>query len=106
MTARNRKGKPGREVPPGSRRPASSVAVRRALRRGPAYQDSRLVLGTINYALMGMAVVAAVVGFYLLSIGESVLSPILIVLSYCVIIPAGLLIERKAKGAKSPGSGG
>ena len=81
-----------------------------ALRRGPAYQDSRLVLGPVNYALMSGGVVAAVVGFYLLALGEMSFAPILLVLGYCVLIPAGLLIERvpgrSERGSKNPDTGG
>jgi len=106
---RNRRSKPAAPSST-SRRPGSSQAARRALRRGPAYQDSRLVLGPINYALMGAGVVAAVVGFYLLAIGEMSISPTLLVLGYCVLIPAGLLIERvperSGKASRSPDSGG
>lgn len=75
-------------------RKAPNPAVRRALRRGPAYRESRLVLGKLNYALLGAAAVAIVLGFLLLARRETSLAPALLVLGYCILIPAALLLER------------
>jgi hypothetical protein len=59
---------------------------------------------------MGGGVLAAVIGFYLLAVGSMSLAPILLVLGYCVLIPAGLLIERvperSERGPKAQDSGG
>jgi hypothetical protein len=53
-----------------------------------------LVLGRINYLLMASAGVAIIAGFILLAAEEISLSPILLVVGYCILIPASLLIER------------
>jgi len=102
--------------PSEKRRPSSGAsgkkpvnpAVRRALRRGPAYRESRLVLGKLNYALLAAAVVSIVLGFLLLARRETSLAPALLVLGYCVLIPAALLLERVPgrTGSGQPGSEG
>ena len=71
-------------------------AIRRALRRGGgSSQDhpSELVLGPANYLLIGLGVVAIVLGFILLALEDITVSPILLVLGYCILIPAGLLLR-------------
>ena len=92
------------------RRTGSSPAVKRALRRGPAYHQSRLVLGRRNYLLMAAGVVAIVIGFLLLDQREMSIAPALLVLGYCVLIPAGLLWEqvpgRAGQGRPGPGGEG
>jgi hypothetical protein len=92
---RDRRGKPAaaarKAAPP---RPGASRAVKRALRRGPAYEQSRLVLGPLNYALMGGGLLSILVGFALLAARDISLAPFLLVLGFCVLIPAGLLVER------------
>jgi len=93
-----------------SRRSASSPAARKALKRGPAYHQSRLVLGRRNYMLMAAGAVAIIVGFILLDKRETSLAPALLVLGYCVLIPAALLWEqvpgRTGQGRPGPGGEG
>ena len=92
------------------RRPQPSTTARRALRRGPAYTQSRLVLRQRNYMLLAAGVVAIVIGFFLLSNKEISLAPALLVLGYCVLIPAGFLWEhvpgKEGQGQPGPGGGG
>ena len=90
------------------RRPQSSAAARRALRRGPSYQQSRLVLRQRNYLLLAAGAVSIVLGFFLLSNKEISVAPALLVLGYCVLIPAGFLWEHVAgkPGQSRPGPGG
>ena len=94
----------------GARKSGTNPAVKRALKRGPAYQQSRLVLGRRNYLLMAAGAVAIVIGFFLLDRRETSLSPVLLVLGYCVLIPAALLWEqvpgRAAQGRPGPGGEG
>jgi hypothetical protein len=109
---RDRRGKPTpgaaarKPAPP---RPGASRAVKRALRRGPAYEQSRLVLGPLNYALMGGGLLSILVGFALLAARDISLAPFLLVLGFCVLIPAGLLVEqvpgRKPGGPEAPTGG-
>jgi len=91
-----------------ARRPQTSAAAKRALRRGPAYQQSRLVLLKRNYLLMAAGAVAIVLGFFLLSNKEISVAPALLVLGYCVLIPAALLWEHVPgkPGPGRPGPGG
>lgn len=92
---RDRRGKPAAAArKPAPPRPGASRAVKRALRRGPAYEQSRLVLGPLNYGLMGGGLLSILVGFALLAARDISLAPFLLVLGFCVLIPAGLLVER------------
>ncbi len=75
-------------------RKGASRAVKRAIARTPVYEPSRIVLRPFNYALMAAGVLAFIIGFALLHTQDITLAPLLIVLGYCVLIPAGLLIER------------
>lgn len=75
-------------------RPGASRVVKKALKRGPSFEKPRLVLGPLNYGLMGAGALSVVVGFLLLAARDISLAPFLLVLGYCVLIPAGLLVER------------
>lgn len=79
-------------------------AIRRALRReGSPKHASQLVLGRANYLLMGAGVVAIVLGFVLLADGEISFAPLLLVLGYCILIPAGLLLRGEPWRRQSDG---
>jgi hypothetical protein len=94
---RDRRGNPAPGGParkPGSPRPGASRVAKKALRRGPAFERPRLVLGPLNYGLMGAGVLSILVGFSLLAARDISLAPFLLVLGFCVLIPAGLLVER------------
>jgi hypothetical protein len=54
---------------------------------------------------MGAGLASIVVGFLLLASREISLSPFLLVLGYCVLIPAGLLIERVPGRSRSGPTG-
>ncbi len=56
--------------------------------------SARLQLGTKNYALLGAAVLALVLGYTLLARGSVQLAPVLLVLGYCVLFPLGLLLNN------------
>ncbi len=91
-------GRPRSAAPP---RKGASRAVKRAISRAPVYEPSRIVLRPFNYAIMGAGVLAFVIGFALLHTQDITLAPLLIVLGYCILIPAGLLIER-VPGRRKP----
>jgi hypothetical protein len=59
---------------------------------------------------MGLALVVIVAGFILLSLKEISLSPVLLVLGYCILIPAGLLLRgipgRQSSSKPGESSGG
>jgi hypothetical protein len=84
--------------------------VKRPAKRGSAFEKPRLVLGPVNYWLMGLGVLCAIVGFLLLGARDITFAPILLVLGYCVLVPAGLLVEHvpgtKGAGADKGSTGG
>ena len=64
-----------------------------------SHPTARLQLGTRNYALLGAAIVALVLGYVLLAQGSVNVAPVLLVLGYCVLFPLGLLLsDRKQTG--------
>jgi hypothetical protein len=51
-----------------------------------------------NYLILAVGLLFIVIGFVFLGFGDITISPILLVLGYCVIIPLGILFpERKGK---------
>jgi len=65
-------------------------------------RSSGFGLRPVNYALLGSAVVAIVLGYVLLDRGSVTAAPILLVLGYVVLIPAGLVVglrERRSGAA-------
>ena len=76
-----------KERKPGSTRP-------RSLRK-PIEADLGFDWGTPNNALLGLGIVALVVGYLALSKGSTTLAPVLLVTGYCVLIPASLLVRRR-----------
>ena len=55
------------------------------------------IFGKRNYILFGVGLVAIIVGYIFLGSGDTVVSPILLVLGYCVIIPVAIIIKDKKK---------
>jgi hypothetical protein len=53
---------------------------------------SRLRFGPKNYIILGAAVISLALGYWLLSKGSTTLAPVLLVLGYCVLFPAGLAL--------------
>jgi hypothetical protein len=51
--------------------------------------------GTLNSLLLALGVAIIATGYVILSRGSVTLSPILLVLGYCVLIPASLLIRGR-----------
>jgi ABC-type transport system involved in cytochrome bd biosynthesis fused ATPase/permease subunit len=59
---------------------------------GKVSSSARLRFGPRNFAFLGAAVVALVVGYAMLAGGSITLAPILLVLGYCVLFPLGLAL--------------
>ena len=70
----------------------------RALKK-PVEADLGFSWGTVNTILLGLGVLALIVGYVALSRGSTTLAPVLLVLGYCGLIPASLLIGRRTGGA-------
>jgi len=56
--------------------------------------------GRRNYMILGAGMLMIVIGFVLLAIGDITVSPVLLVVAYCVIIPLGILIPKDKSGAQ------
>ncbi|MDX1579518.1 MAG: hypothetical protein R3266_13615 [Gemmatimonadota bacterium] len=60
-------------------------------------------LRPVNFALLGAGVVAIVVGYVLLDRGSTVAAPLLLVLGYAGLVPAGLLLGFRRSRSESDG---
>lgn len=69
----------------------------RALRRAPE-ADLGFTWGPMNSVLLGLGVLVLVAGYVALAKGSITLAPVLLVLGYCGLIPASLLIRGRNKG--------
>lgn len=79
----------GAAPPSKGRRPAA--AEREAGGGGPAG------LALLNWVLLGAAALCIVAGYVLLDRGSITAAPILLVLGYAVLIPAGLLVGSRPR---------
>lgn len=75
-----------------SSRPGSR---QRPQRKSQVESDLGFQWGPLNTALLGAGVAVLVVGYIALSRGSVTLAPVLLVLGYCALIPASLLIRRR-----------
>lgn len=57
--------------------------------------------GMKNYLLFGLALVVIAIGYITLGYGSITLSPVLLVVGYCVLIPISLIVKDKSVGAGS-----
>jgi len=67
---------------------------RRGARKAPE-ADLGFDWGPLNSLLLGLAVAVLIGGYVALSRGSITLAPILLVLGYCVLTPASLLIRGR-----------
>jgi hypothetical protein len=47
-----------------------------------------------NYIILGVGLLFIILGFIFLALGDITLSPIFLVLGYCVVIPLGILLPK------------
>lgn len=64
-----------------------------------------LGLGPLNYALFAAAVVAVVLGYVLLDRGSVTAAPMLLVLGYAILFPAGLIAGYGGLADEEGGTG-
>ncbi len=57
----------------------------------------KLNLGKVNFIILIIAAVLLVVGYFIMSLNDIVISPVLLSLVYVVIIPFALLYKPKNK---------
>lgn len=82
---------------------AAGAAPRSRGRRPPAAEreaggGGAAGLELLNWVLLGAAALCIVVGYVLLDRGSITAAPILLVLGYAVLIPAGLLVGSRPRG--------
>ena len=71
-------------------------------------ESGRLPLTRTNYMILGIGLIVIVLGYVALAqkpwdgFMPLVAAPILLVLGYCVVIPAGILFRKKEKPAQEP----
>ena len=59
--------------------------------------------GKINYQLFGIGLVTIIVGYIIMATGETEsiqsikIAPIILIIGYCVLIPASILVKPKNK---------
>ena len=75
----------------------SSSRVR--TQRRPVEADLGFQLGRWNRLLLGLGVAVLVMGYLALSKGSITLAPVLLVLGYCVLIPASLVLRGRNQGS-------
>jgi len=66
-------------------------------------ENKGLPFGRTNYILMAAALVAIILGYISLGSGSITLAPILLVLGYCVLFPAGIIWNDR-KGQEKAGT--
>ncbi len=70
-------------------------------RRKPAESDLGFTWSNRNSLLLGLGVVVLVAGYIALSKGSISLAPVLLVVGYCVLVPASLLLRgRRTNGGE------
>jgi hypothetical protein len=76
-----------------------SRPIRTRTTRKPVEYDLGFHWGRLNMALLGLGIAVLVAGYVALSRGSITLAPVLLVLGYCGLIPASLLIRGKGQGS-------
>jgi len=74
------------------------VVKPRSLRKTATESDLGFSWGLGNSVLLGLGVGVLVAGYVSLSAGSTTLAPVLLVLGYCGLIPASLLIRSRTSG--------
>ena len=65
---------------------------RTATQTAPADTEGSLRFSPRNLALLGAGLLAIIIGYVLMSGGDTVLAPLLLVLGYAVLIPLGIIL--------------
>ena len=67
--------------------------------RRPAETDLGFAWGLQNSLLLGIALAVLGFGYVALSRGSTTLAPVMLVLGYCVLVPASLLLRGSNEGS-------
>lgn len=68
-------------------------------RRKPVEVDLGFTWGPLNSLLLGLGVVVLLGGYVALARGSITLAPVLLILGYCALIPASLVVRSKQEGS-------
>ncbi|MCD6161268.1 MAG: hypothetical protein J7K40_02505 [candidate division Zixibacteria bacterium] len=64
--------------------------------------EKNLGFGKLNFILLAVGLGMIVIGYIFLAIGDITIAPILLVLGYCGVLPAAILVhKRNGSGAQS-----
>jgi hypothetical protein len=76
----------------------SRPTIRARATRRPVETDLGFSWGAVNSLLLGVAIAVLGAGYVALSKGSTTLAPVLLVLGYCVLVPASLLLRGRNHG--------
>jgi dipeptide/tripeptide permease len=62
-----------------------------------AKTKDRLQLGKINFLLLALAAILLVLGYFIMSLNEIVISPVILAVVYVALIPFALLYQPHKK---------
>jgi hypothetical protein len=90
---------------------AKAVKTRKQEVKHKSFHDENMPLDPVNFKIIGIGIVVILAGYLAMISGgiegflPLVVSPILLVIGYCVIIPVGILYQKgrffKSKGSDS-----
>jgi hypothetical protein len=84
----------------GDRRVGSPrTTTRTRVPRRPAETDLGFTWGLQNSLLLGIALAVLGLGYVALSRGSTTLAPVMLVVGYCVLVPASLLLRVRNQGS-------
>lgn len=63
----------------------------------PDPKKDRLQLGKVNFLLLALAAALLVIGYFIMSLNDIVVSPVLLSLVYVILIPFALLYKAKPR---------
>jgi hypothetical protein len=78
--------------PRNARQTAPRKRARAAAAQSPPAPERGFRFGPVNYAAMGAGALAIVAGYVLLDGGSVTAAPILLILGYMVLLPAGIML--------------
>lgn len=78
---------------------AVKVTAKPRSARKPVEPDLGFNWGVTNSLLLGLGLAVLAAGYWALSRGSITLAPVLLVLGYCVLVPASLLVRGRSEGS-------
>ena len=70
---------------------------KRGSKKQPAPHELGFIWGPLNWTLLSAGVAAIAVGFWTLARGSMTLAPVMLVLGFCVLVPASVLARAKTQ---------